>query len=56
MALVSHMLCRFHPTNVDLIYSRCPGDAASPWDESFLRGMWDETGGRTPWLADLPDD
>ena len=58
MALVSHMLpveVRFHPTNVDLIYSRYRRRGDLSLDESFFPVMWDETGGRTSWLADLPD-
>ncbi len=58
MALVSHMLpaeARFHPTNVDLIYSRYRRRADLSLDESFFPIMWDEDGGRSAWLADLPD-
>ena len=58
MALVSHMLAvetRFHPTNVDLIYSRYRRHGDLSMDESFFPVMWDETGGRTSWLAELPD-
>jgi ectoine hydroxylase-related dioxygenase (phytanoyl-CoA dioxygenase family) len=58
MALVSHMLpveARFHPMNVDLIYSRYRRRGDLSMDESFFPVMWDETGGRTEWLADLPD-
>ena len=57
-ALVSHMLpveARFHPTNVDLIYSRYRRRGDLSLDESFFPVLWDETGGRTSWLADLPD-
>jgi hypothetical protein len=46
---------RFHPTNVDLIYSRYRRRGDLSLDESFFPVMWDERGGRTSWLADLPD-
>jgi 2-oxoglutarate-dependent dioxygenase len=58
MALVSHMLpveARFHPTNVDLIYSRYRRRGDLSLDESFFPVLWDESGYRTPWLADLPE-
>jgi ectoine hydroxylase-related dioxygenase (phytanoyl-CoA dioxygenase family) len=58
MALVSHMLpveARFHPVNVDLIYSRYRRRGDLSMDESFFPVMWDQTGGRTRWLAELPD-
>jgi len=58
MALVSHMLpveARFHPVNVDLIYSRYRRRGDLSMDESFFPVMWDEVGGRTAWLARLPD-
>jgi len=57
MALVSHMLpveVRFHETNVDLVYSRYKRRGDLSLDESFFPVMWDATGYRTPWLADLP--
>ena len=57
MALVSHMLpveARFHETNVDVIYSRYRRRGDLSLDESFFPVMWDESGYRTPWLADLP--
>jgi ectoine hydroxylase-related dioxygenase (phytanoyl-CoA dioxygenase family) len=57
MALVSHMLpveARFHEANVDLIYSRYRRHGDLSLDESFFPVLWDETGYRTPWLADLP--
>jgi ectoine hydroxylase-related dioxygenase (phytanoyl-CoA dioxygenase family) len=56
-ALVSHMLpveSRFHPTNVDLIYSRYRRHGDLSMDESFFPVLWDEAGGRTAWLARLP--
>jgi ectoine hydroxylase-related dioxygenase (phytanoyl-CoA dioxygenase family) len=56
-ALVSHMLAvetRFHPTNADLIYSRYRRRGDLSMDESFFPVLWDETGGRTPWLLGLP--
>ena len=58
MALVSHMLpveARFHPVNVDLTYSRYRRRDDLSMDESFFPVMWDESGGRTGWLAELPD-
>ena len=58
MALVSHMLpveSRFHPVNVDLIYSRYRRRGELSMDESFFPVMWDQVGGRTRWLAELPD-
>jgi len=56
-ALVSHMVAvetRFHPTNVDLIYSRYRRRSDLSLDESFFPIIWDETGGRTAWLVELP--
>ena len=56
-ALVSHMVAvetRFHPTNVDLIYSRYRRRGDLAMDESFFPVIWDETGGRTTWLQELP--
>jgi ectoine hydroxylase-related dioxygenase (phytanoyl-CoA dioxygenase family) len=58
MALVTHMLpveVRFHEHNVDLIYSRYRKRGDLSLDESFFPVLWDESGYRTPWLADLPD-
>jgi ectoine hydroxylase-related dioxygenase (phytanoyl-CoA dioxygenase family) len=57
MALVSHMLpveTRFHETNVDVTYSRYRRRGDLSLDESFFPVMWDASGYRTPWLADLP--
>jgi ectoine hydroxylase-related dioxygenase (phytanoyl-CoA dioxygenase family) len=57
-ALISHMLAaetRFHPANVDLIYSRYRRRGDLSMDESFFPVMWDRSGHRTPWLAELPD-
>lgn len=57
MALVSHMLpveVRFHETNVDVTYSRYRRRGDLSLDESFFPVMWDESGYRTPWLAELP--
>ncbi len=57
MALVSHMLpveVRFHEQNVDLIYSRYKRRGDLSLDESFFPVLWDESGYRTPWLAELP--
>ena len=57
-ALVSHLLpfqVRFHPVNVDLNYSRYRRHGDLSMDESFFPVPWDRYGGRTPWLAELPD-
>jgi ectoine hydroxylase-related dioxygenase (phytanoyl-CoA dioxygenase family) len=57
-ALVSHLLAahtRFHPTHVDQTYSRYRRRGDLSMDESFFPVLWDETGGRTPWLEELPD-
>jgi phytanoyl-CoA hydroxylase len=56
-ALVSHLVAahtRFHPTNVDQTYSRYRRRGDLSMDESFFPVLWDETGGRTPWLEELP--
>ena len=56
-ALVSHLVpaeTRFHPTNVDPTYSRYRRRGDLSLDESFFPVVWDESGYRTPWLADLP--
>jgi len=58
MALVSHLIpveTRFHETNVDITYSRYRKHGDLSLDESFFPVVWDNTGYRTPWLADLPD-
>jgi hypothetical protein len=57
-AIVSHLLpahARFHPTNVDQTYSRYRRRGDLSMDESFFPVVWDATGGRTPWLGDLPE-
>jgi ectoine hydroxylase-related dioxygenase (phytanoyl-CoA dioxygenase family) len=57
MALVSHMLpreARFHHEHVDVVYSRYRRRGDLSLDESFFPVMWDESGYRTPWLAELP--
>jgi ectoine hydroxylase-related dioxygenase (phytanoyl-CoA dioxygenase family) len=57
MALVSHMVpveTRFHETNVDVTYSRYRRRGDLSLDESFFPVMWDASGYRTPWLAELP--
>jgi ectoine hydroxylase-related dioxygenase (phytanoyl-CoA dioxygenase family) len=57
-ALVSHLLpahARFHPTNVDPTYSRYRRRGDLSMDESFFPVLYDETGGRTPWLEELPN-
>ncbi len=58
MALVSHFVpveTRFHETNVDVTYSRYRRRGELSLDESFFPVVWDESGYRTPWLAELPD-
>ena len=55
MALVSHFLpveARFHETNVDVTYSRYRRHGDLSLDESFFPVVWDESGYRTPWLAE----
>ena len=57
MALVSHMVpvaTRFHHEHVDVTYSRYRRRGDLSLDESFFPVMWDESGYRTPWLAELP--
>jgi len=57
MALVSHFVrveTRFHETNVDVTYSRYRRRGDLSLDESYFPVVWDETGYRTPWLAELP--
>jgi ectoine hydroxylase-related dioxygenase (phytanoyl-CoA dioxygenase family) len=57
MALVSHFIpveTRFHETNVDVTYSRYRRHCDLSLDESFFPVVWDESGYRTPWLAQLP--
>ena len=57
MALVSHYIpadVRFHPTNVDLIYSRYRRRGDAGLDESFFPVVCEASGYRTPWLAELP--
>ena len=56
-ALVSHLIpveTRFHPTEVDLVYSRYRRRGDLSLDESFFPVIWDETGARSAWLAELP--
>ena len=56
-ALVSHLIpveTRFHPDNVDLVYSRYRRRGDLSLDESFFPVLWDETGARSAWLAELP--
>jgi ectoine hydroxylase-related dioxygenase (phytanoyl-CoA dioxygenase family) len=58
MALVSHLLtreARFHHEHVDPIYSRYRRRGDLSLDESFFPVLWDESGYRTPWLAELPE-
>ena len=45
---------RFHPTNVDLVYSRYRRRGDLSMDESFFPVLWDENGGRSAWLTELP--
>jgi ectoine hydroxylase-related dioxygenase (phytanoyl-CoA dioxygenase family) len=57
MALVSHFVpveTRFHEVNVDVTYSRYRRRGDLSLDESFFPVVWDESGYRTPWLAELP--
>jgi 2-oxoglutarate-dependent dioxygenase len=57
MALVSHFVpveTQFHETNVDVTYSRYRRRGDLSLDESFFPVVWDESGYRTPWLAELP--
>jgi 2-oxoglutarate-dependent dioxygenase len=57
MALVSHLIpveTRFHETNVDVTYSRYRRHGDLSLDESFFPVLWDSSGYRTPWLAELP--
>ena len=57
-ALVTHMTpveARFHPDEVDLIYSRYRRRGDLSLDESFFPVLWDENGGRSAWLASLPE-
>lgn len=57
MALVSHLIpveARFHETNVDVTYSRYRRRGDLSLDESLFPVLWDESGYRTPWLAELP--
>ena len=54
---MSHLIpvhTRFHPTHVDQIYSRYRRRGDLSLDESFFPVLWDETGGRSAWLAELP--
>jgi ectoine hydroxylase-related dioxygenase (phytanoyl-CoA dioxygenase family) len=56
-ALVSHMVpveTRFHPTQTDVTYSRYRRRGDLSMDESFFPVLWDENGGRSAWLAELP--
>jgi ectoine hydroxylase-related dioxygenase (phytanoyl-CoA dioxygenase family) len=56
-ALVSHLVpveTRFHPRNVDLIYSRYRRRGDLSLDESYFPVLWDESGGRSAWLDSLP--
>ena len=46
---------RFHPTHVDQTYSRYRRRGDLSMDESFFPVLWDATGGRTPWLQELPE-
>jgi len=45
---------RFHETNVDVTYSRYRRRRDLSLDESFFPVLWEESGYRTPWLAELP--
>ena len=57
-ALVTHMTpveARFHPTNVDVTYSRYRRRGDLSLDESFFPVLWDEDGARSAWLGALPE-
>jgi ectoine hydroxylase-related dioxygenase (phytanoyl-CoA dioxygenase family) len=57
-SLVSHLVpveTRFHPHNVDLIYSRYRRRGDLSLDESYFPVLWDESGGRSAWLDSLPE-
>ena len=57
-ALVSHLIpeqTRFHPHETDLIYSRYRRRGDLSLDESYFPVVWDENGGRSGWLASLPE-
>ena len=57
-ALVSHLIpeqTRFHPHETDLIYSRYRRRGDLSLDESYFPVVWDENGGRSAWLASLPE-
>ena len=57
-ALVSHFIpveAHFHPQKTDLIYSRYRRRQDLTMDESFFPIVWSEDGGRSAWLAELPD-
>lgn len=56
-ALVSHLVpanTRFHPVQVDQIYSRYRRRGDLSLDEAFFPVLWEASGARTPWLDDLP--
>jgi ectoine hydroxylase-related dioxygenase (phytanoyl-CoA dioxygenase family) len=56
-ALVSHLVpswTRFHPTEVDVTYSRYRRRGDLALDESFFPVTWDADGARTRWLDELP--
>jgi ectoine hydroxylase-related dioxygenase (phytanoyl-CoA dioxygenase family) len=57
-ALVSHLVpeeTRFHPSETDLIYSRYRRRGDLSLDESYFPVVWDQQGGRSAWLASLPE-
>ncbi|MGH2764083.1 MAG: phytanoyl-CoA dioxygenase family protein [Thermoleophilaceae bacterium] len=57
-ALVSHLIrveTRFHPEHTDVTYSRYRRRGDLSLDESFFPVLWDESGGRSAWLAGLPE-
>ena len=53
-AVKPQMKLFFKERNVDLIYSRYRRRGDLTLDESFFPVLWDESGYRTPWLAELP--
>jgi 2-oxoglutarate-dependent dioxygenase len=52
-ALVAHFIsahARFHPVEVDVVYSRYRRRGDLSLDESFFPVVWERSGGRTRWL------
>jgi hypothetical protein len=56
-ALVSHLVpadARFHPENVDPVYSRYRRHGDLTMDESYFPVVWTCDGRRSAWLDELP--